>query len=233
MKSQKGVLSIEYHEERERSHALKYRLTRRTNEVLKVIKLYKGNEIENLCDIGTADGMMLDLLGQNLNIKTAVGLDFSIELLRTNKNPALNLLAGDALKLPFKEDSFDVVVATAVIEHVSDAGNMLGECWRILKEGGLCILTTPDPFFEHIATSVGHLKDKQHVKTFKLSELVYLLKAKGFQILKTEKFMMSPIGFPYEVKIERIMKLVKLDFLLLNQLVAAQKTSQFYSSSFA
>jgi len=221
----KGVLPVEYHKGRERNRALKYRLARRTSEVLQVIKSYKGKEIDSLCDAGTADGMMLEMLNQNLNIKRAIGLDFSIELLKTNKNPKLNLLQGDAIKLPFKGDSFDVVVATAVIEHVFDARKMLGEFWRILKERGCVILTTPDPLFEHIATKVGHLEDEQHVKTFKLSELVYLLKAKGFKILKAEKFMMSPIGFPCELKIERIMKLAKLDFLLLNQLVAAQKIS--------
>lgn len=225
MKLEKGVLSVEYHEGRKRKRAPKYRLARRTNEVLQVIKTYKGNEIDSLCDVGTADAMMLNMLNQNLNVKTAIGLDFSIELLKTNKNPKLNLVKGDAIELPFKEDSFDVVVATAVIEHVSDAGKMLKECWRILKESGLCILTTPDPIFEHIATKFGYLEEEQHVKTFKLFELMSLLKSKGFKILKAEKFMMCPIGFPYEVKIEKIMKLAKLEFLLLNQLVAAQKIS--------
>ena len=225
MKLEKGVLSVEYHEGRKRKRATKYRLARRTNEVLQVIKTYKGNEIDSLCDVGTADAMMLNMLNQNLNVKTAIGLDFSIELLKTNKNPKLNLVKGDAIELPFKEDSFDVVVATAVIEHVSDAGKMLKECWRILKESGLCILTTPDPIFEHIATKFGYLEEEQHVKTFKLLELTSLLKSKGFKILKAEKFMMCPIGFPYEVKIEKIMKLAKLEFLLLNQLVAAQKIS--------
>ena len=38
MKLQKGVLSIEYHDGRERKRALKYRLARRTDEVLKTIK---------------------------------------------------------------------------------------------------------------------------------------------------------------------------------------------------
>ncbi len=225
MKLQKGVLSADYHDKRERKGALKYRLSRRTNEVLRVIKSYKGDEIDSLCDIGTADGMMLDMLSRNLKIKTAVGLDFSIELLKTNENPKLNLFRGDAIELPFREDSFDVVVATAVIEHVPDAGKMLGECWRILKERGVCILTTPDPFFERIATKVGYLEEEQHVKTFRLPELVTFFRGKGFIILKAEKFMMSPIGFPGEAKIEKIMKLVKLDFLLLNQMVVAKKVS--------
>ena len=45
------------------------------------------------------------------------------------------------------------------------------------------------------------------------------LRKVGFNILETEKFMMSPIGFPYELKIEKIMKSIGVGFLLLNQLV--------------
>ena len=41
MTNKKGVLSLEYHEGRKKKLALKYRLARRTEEVLKVIKVYK------------------------------------------------------------------------------------------------------------------------------------------------------------------------------------------------
>lgn len=40
---QKGVLSIKYHEGRERKRALKYRLARRTDEVLNAINGYKSD----------------------------------------------------------------------------------------------------------------------------------------------------------------------------------------------
>ena len=43
MKLQKGVLSIEYHEGRKKKLALKYRLARRTDEVLRAIKEYKSD----------------------------------------------------------------------------------------------------------------------------------------------------------------------------------------------
>ena len=118
---------------------------------------------------------------------------------------------------------FDVVVATAVIEHVSEPAKMVAESRRVLKNEGICIFTTPDPFFERIATKIGHIKEGTHQKTFRLSELRSLFESQVFKILKAEKFMMSPIGFPYEVKIEKILKSIGLKFLLLNQLVVGQK----------
>jgi hypothetical protein len=42
MTNKKGVLSLEYHEGRKKKLALKYRLARRTDEVLKVIRRYKS-----------------------------------------------------------------------------------------------------------------------------------------------------------------------------------------------
>ncbi|CAD6492626.1 MAG: Ubiquinone biosynthesis O-methyltransferase [Candidatus Argoarchaeum ethanivorans] len=224
MKPQKGVLSVEYHEGRERKLALKYRLARRTDEVLKAIKGYKSDiDSLSLLDIGTADGLMLNKLCQELNIKMPVGLDFSAELLKTNPHHTSHFVQADACELPFDDGVFDVVVATAVIEHVPEPEKMVTECHRVLRQDGICIFTTPDPFFEHIATKIGHLKEEQHQKTFKLPELKSLFELQGFKILKAEKFMMSPIGFPYEVKIERFMKTTGLGFLLLNQLVVGYK----------
>ena len=224
MKSQKGVLSADYHKNRGGKLAPKYRLARRTDEVLRVIKSYKNDtDSLSLLDIGTADGLMLDRLCHDLNIQTAVGLDFSAELLKTNSHHTSHFIQAEAMELPFDDGVFDVVVATAVIEHVPEPEKMVKECNRVLRQEGICVFTTPDPFFEHVATKIGHLKDEQHQKTFKLSELRSLFELQGLKILKAEKFMMSPIGFPCEEKIERIMKSVGLGFLLLNQLVVAQK----------
>lgn len=50
----------------------------------------------------------------------------------------LDFLAGDALNLPFPDNSFDVVVCSQVYEHVPDPYGMLGEIHRTLKAGGIC-----------------------------------------------------------------------------------------------
>jgi len=183
MSVQKGVLTSEYHNGRKKKRALKYRLARRTDEVLRVIKTYK-NDICSiyLLDLGTADGLMLDRLCQDLNIQTRVGLDFSAELLKTNPHHTSHFIQAEAMELPFDDGVFDVVVATAVIEHVSEPEKMVAECNRVLRQDGICIFTTPDPFFEHIATKIGHLKDEHHQKTFKLSELTPLFESEGFNL---------------------------------------------------
>jgi ubiquinone/menaquinone biosynthesis C-methylase UbiE len=214
---------IKYHENRKKKRAFKYRLQRRTQEVLRTIRAYKPS-VGSLLDIGTADGEMLNILDTYLDIPLPVGLDISMSLLRFNKNSKLHLVSSDASILPFKERTFDVVTATAVIEHVQDAGAMLKECYRVLcGGGGICIITTPNPFFENIASRIesGYLSAQ---KTFSIAELQSLLESCGFEILKSDRFMMSPVGFPWETKIERLMKRLGLGPVLLNQLVVAKKS---------
>lgn len=215
--------TIEYHERRKRSGALKYRLGRRAKEVLKGVKKYRGTKITSLLDIGCADGLMLNLLSQGLAISLSVGIDSSRELLKTNLNPDIRMIQTQAEKLPFRNEEFEVIIATAVIEHLSQPTKMIQECYRLLKKGGLLIITTPVPFWDKIARKTGLLKEKGHQKTFSLSALKALLTSQDFKILKAEKFMFSPVGFPGEEKIERILKKSPFNLLLANQIIISGK----------
>ena len=49
----------------------------------------------------------------------------------------------DAQQIPFEDETFDAVVAQAVLEHVSDPIRAVEEIWRVLKPGGLIYAETP------------------------------------------------------------------------------------------
>jgi len=80
------------------------------------------------------------------------GCDFSYSALRVARErlagesgPAeARLIQGDAQKLPFACDTFDVVVSCETIEHVPDAHAALGEMCRVARPGGKLFLTTPN-----------------------------------------------------------------------------------------
>jgi SAM-dependent methyltransferase len=52
-------------------------------------------------------------------------------------------IKGSALKIPVKNETFDTVLSTQVLEHVSDPQKMMDEIHRVLKKGGHAILTMP------------------------------------------------------------------------------------------
>jgi hypothetical protein len=62
--------------------------------------------------------------------------------------PGMRFVHADALELPFESGAFDVVHASAVIEHVGNAANqarMIAECARVCRRG--FFVTTPNRWF--------------------------------------------------------------------------------------
>lgn len=95
-------------------------------------------------------------------------------------------LRGDATRLPFADDSFDVVITSEVLEHIQDDVAALGEMVRVLKPGGRFAATVPawgpevvnwklsDEY--HAPKSVGG-----HVRIYARTELRAKLVAAGLQ----------------------------------------------------
>ena len=74
--------------------------------------------------------------------------DFSLGMLRVGKRrrPDLPFVAGDALRLPFADDSFDVVTISFGLRNVSDPAAACAELHRVTRPGGrlvICEFSTP------------------------------------------------------------------------------------------
>ncbi|TVL95596.1 MAG: hypothetical protein CV082_10425 [Candidatus Brocadia sp. BL1] len=220
----KGVLGKEYATARQSKRSHIYRLKRRSFEVLKSIQTFHSKEPRSILDVGAADGLMLNNLKAVFPDTTCIGIEYSNDLIACRKNKTICLLQGDALVLPVKENVFDVVIATAIIEHVSGPMQLIREAFRVLRKNGLFIVTTPHPFWEGIATKIGHLKEEEHHEIITLNKLMSLFKKSGFEILKAERFMVSPVGMPFELILERLLKSCRLNFLLLNQIIKIGNT---------
>ena len=54
-------------------------------------------------------------------------------------------LAPDWRTLPFPAATLDAVVAASMLEYVSSPGEVLQECARVLRPGGVMLCTVPDP----------------------------------------------------------------------------------------
>lgn len=220
-----GTLDAEYAHERKNNKALKYRLWRRTFEVMAAVEKYKGKQIKNIIDLGTADGRMLQRIHEKYPESNCVGIENCTELVEFahENSPELNIQKGDIQFVNYPDDSFDIAIATAVIEHVPDPAKAISEAKRILKPGGILILSAPDPFWENIATKIGLLDCGQHHEIMNLKQLADLVGKGGFELLDAYKFMLSPIGLPFEFAIENFLRRLNLDCLMANQFVVGKR----------
>lgn len=219
--SSDGVLNIDYHYQRKKRRSYRYRLWRRGQEVVRIIETYFP-AASSLLDVGTADGLMLPILAQRFPKLRVVGLDRSWELLEAVGRMPFRVLQADATMLPVAARTFDVVSATAVIEHLHAPLHFLEDCRRVLKPGGICIITTPDPFFEQIATRLRLLPQEQHHEVMNLDSVKKLVQASGMEVITAEKFMLSPVGFPFEIFWEQLVRRMGLGGLLLNQIIVGR-----------
>jgi demethylmenaquinone methyltransferase/2-methoxy-6-polyprenyl-1,4-benzoquinol methylase len=71
---------------------------------------------------------------------TVVGCDFSLGMLRQGLGKGVDLVAGDALKLPFADASFDAVTISFGLRNVASAVDALRELCRVTRPGGRLVV---------------------------------------------------------------------------------------------
>ncbi|WP_413585579.1 bifunctional 2-polyprenyl-6-hydroxyphenol methylase/3-demethylubiquinol 3-O-methyltransferase UbiG [Bdellovibrio sp. HCB274] len=111
--------------------------------ILSEIRKYIGYHAEIL-DVGSGAGFFSNSAVQAGYEVT--GLDISRTSLRVaelmDRSGRVKYVEGDAYKMPFAKDSFDVVVALDLFEHVSDPERIISEMSRVLRPGGLLFYRT-------------------------------------------------------------------------------------------
>jgi SAM-dependent methyltransferase len=135
-------------------------------------------------DVGTSTGTNLRML-RDLGFANVEGLDLSDEAIRYCAEKALGLVhKGDICGMPFSDASFDVVLATDVIEHVEDDQLALTELVRVLKPGGLAIITVP------AFQKLYGLQDRvaRHLRRYLRQDLVAKIRGAGFDVLNVFYF---------------------------------------------
>jgi ubiquinone/menaquinone biosynthesis C-methylase UbiE len=103
--------------------------------------VYRDRKDLTVLDIGCGTGAMSRKLAPFGHVVSA---DFSPLALEFSRRRSLtSLCAADAMRLPFRDGSFDVIVALDILEHLPDDQAALCEFQRVLKPGGRVVATVP------------------------------------------------------------------------------------------
>ena len=108
-----------------------------------VIPLVKGKKV---LDVASGTGYGSQLIAKYA--KEVDGLDYSADAVAYSQKhfPADNLTyaQGDAQAMPYKDGQFDVVVSLETIEHLPHPDKFVNEVKRVMKPGGVFIVSTPN-----------------------------------------------------------------------------------------
>ncbi len=150
------------------------------------MELAKGKKV---LDIACGEGYGSNLLAEKA--ESVIGVDINKEtIFEANKKynrTNLNFIIGDVRNIPCPDQSFDLVVSFETIEHIEEHQQMMQELKRVLKPGGLIIISTPDK--KNYSDETGY-KNPFHAKE---------LYEKNFYSLLSSLFKYVQIIFQYPI----------------------------------
>ena len=116
---------------------------------------------------------------------TIVAADVEHDLLRERKAefPDVRWVVAGALPLPFAGERFDAVFAGELVEHLADPAQGLAEFRRVLRPGGVLILTTPNRLrLANVADGSERPYSPDHLSELSYDELQRMLPEQGFTV---------------------------------------------------
>ncbi|GIW11953.1 MAG: type 11 methyltransferase [Dehalococcoidia bacterium] len=149
------------------------------------------------CGFGEFAGVVFDQLEMGIDINEA-----DLDLGRRNAKYQ-RLLWSDARRMPFQSDSFASVISVSVLEHIQNVPRALQEAARVLRPGGLLVITVPTgEMYRHLFYPAllqalglrtlarwyrrGHRAVFKHVTIRSASWWQEQLSAAGFLVLRCE-----------------------------------------------
>lgn len=179
----------------------------------KSIKLINGLKKRKgkLLDVGCGVGYFMEQLANSGSKLELHGVDYSAyNLKKAKKLPFTFKRCNIEEGVPYEDRFFDVVYAAELIEHLVNPDYFLGECNRLLKRGGMVIITTPNlvawynrllvllgvqPIFYETSTIspkvgsgriMGLIKQGKipvgHIRIFTIRAMTDLLESQGFEV---------------------------------------------------
>ena len=126
-------------------------------------------------DIGCHDGSMTKFMATAFRNITGVDTDLVIIELAKQHHHAENLtfVGNDTSRLPFDDNSFDVVVGNHVLYYVEDIQAFLNELDRVLKPGGLFYLSVLNGFYTKLISIAPSFSRKYLANILLRSSLNY------------------------------------------------------------
>lgn len=112
----------------------------RIREILRMLQ--PGNS-DTILEVGCGTGNVLKQVVRG----TRIGLDISFRLVRVARekcSTGTSFVSADAETLPFRAGSVDKVLCTEVLEHVLRPEAVLQEILRVLRPGGIAIVSVPN-----------------------------------------------------------------------------------------
>jgi len=158
-----------------------------------IIDVCKGHIFKKVLEVGAGDGSILKLLSdQNFAPEYhAVEIsDSGVERIKQRDIPGVrSVQIFDGYHLPFKDNSFDLIIISHVLEHVEHERLLLRELKRVAE---YCVIEVPRDYKAGVDKRLKHFLAYGHINVYTPTSLRYLLMTEGFDIVSDLTSMIEP-----------------------------------------
>lgn len=170
---------------------------------------------KRILDLGCSRGMLLERFRRyehvelvGLELDPADRVDAEARGIHVDQFQ-INVYDGEqiAARVPYEDDSFDVVVAAEIIEHIVDTAGFVREIHRIVRLGGVAFFSTPNILWwkyrldllrgrypDPLEHRLHYGTDFGHVRVFTPSLLRELVQESGFDVVRVAGKRLGPIS---------------------------------------
>jgi len=172
-----------------------------------IFSMFRGREGKAL-DLGCGTGnYTAELYKRGFNV---VGVDASEKMLEIarKKFPQIRFIHGDAYRLPFPDESFDIVLSVTMFEFIHRPEKVVNEIYRVLKPEGEVIIGTMNGhslwFIFKRLKSIFTETAYRYARFYTPKELETLLKASGFAEVESAGVIFLPSFWPFSSLAEKL-----------------------------
>lgn len=164
----------------------KYSMYWWSNRFFGILAKRYGKRGARLLEVGSGMG---HLVGQLSAVFEAYGMDLNHWAVNQSKkfSESASLQTASAQELPYKKESFNVVIIKHIVEHLPDPEKALNEIGRVTEKDGILILATPNlgsmlkPWKGE--RWIGY-QDPTHISLKQPQEWLRLIEVAGFELVR-------------------------------------------------
>lgn len=129
----------------------------------------------------------------------------NLEYTTTDLNSPLADVKADICNLPFRDNSYDVILCNHVLEHIPNDTKAMEELYRVLKPGGMAILQIPQDLERNVTFEDNSIIDKkERARVFGQYDHVRIYGYDYFDKLRSVGFRVDEVDYTQKLSDEEV-----------------------------
>jgi ubiquinone/menaquinone biosynthesis C-methylase UbiE len=173
-------------------------------KVKNILKVCENKKYHKVLEVGAGDGSILQYLSESEFASEYYAVEISSSgvecILARDIKGLVQAQTFDGYKLPFDDNSFDLIILSHVLEHVEHERLLLRELRRVATN---FVIEVPLDYRFGVDKRLGHFLAYGHINMYEPTSLRYLLLTEGFVINNDVTSLIAPEATFYNVFINQ------------------------------